>query len=426
MSTSKKDKFIANFMDQAIADPVSAQQSVREEALQALQELEFPTLRDEAWKYTRVAGVLKQAYEQKPAQGNELPQHLALEGPKLVFVNGFFDQSLSNTEGVAGLTIKPLANARIEDYDVFDLFYGKYADHKGEVFTALNTAFNRDGVFIEIHKGAVIDHPISIIHHTSGDGVTYQPRLLVVANEQSQAQIIHEYTGNANEEAFTNTVAEVLVGEHAQLAYHVIEMFGEAHRHIQTTQVYQNSNSRFNTGAWTFGGGLVRNNLNIEVDGAGCETNLNGIYITDGTQHIDNHTVVDHMKHHCQSNENYKGVLTGKSTGVFNGKVFVRPDAQVVNAFQSNQNILLSDDAAINSKPELEIYADDVKCSHGSTTGELDEDALFYLQARGIPLHEARKLMLTAFTQEALELVEDEALLNYLQQVVTVKSATLT
>jgi len=136
--------------------------------------------------------------------------------------------------------------------------------------------------------------------------------------------------------------------------------------------------------------------------------------------------VVDHMKHHCQSNENYKGVLTGKSTGVFNGKVFVRPDAQVVNAFQSNQNILLSDDASINSKPELEIYADDVKCTHGSTTGELDEDALFYLQARGIPLHEARKLMLTAFTQEALELVEHESLLNYLQQAVTVKSATLT
>ena len=411
MSTSKKDQFIANFMSPSIVDLNKEQQAVREEALRALHQLEFPTLRDERWKYTRVASILKGNYETQSADVKSLPHQAVIEGleaDQIVFVNGFYNSALSNIQSSDAVQVKPLANARLEDFDEFQQFYGKYADHSKETFTALNTAFNADGVYISVSKKASLSRPIHIVHLTTGDQVTYQPRNLFIFNEFCEATVLHSILGDQKGEAFTNAVSEILVGENAHVQYQMLQDLGKKHQHVQTTQVYQSANSTFTTGTFTFGGKLIRNDLNIEVGGQNCETNLNGIYHLNEKQHVDNHTVVDHQVPNCNSNENYKGILNDKATGVFNGKVFVRQEAQKTNAFQSNQNILISDEATINSKPELEIYADDVKCSHGSTTGEIDEDALFYLRSRGLNEADANKLMITAFTKEALDIVENE------------------
>ena len=426
-NTSKKDKFIAHFMTPSIADLNSDQQSIREKALHALQRLEFPTLRDERWKYTRVASILNGQYEAKRVELNHLPPQAKVEGfeasTTLVFVNGYFSEKLSDLSKESGVEVKPMANARLEDFDQFQQYYGQYVDGENEIFTALNTAFNMDGVYIHISQKVNFEQPIHIVHITTGEGVTYQPRNLFVVEEQASAEIYHTLVGDQQGEAFTNAVSEVLVGENAQLKYFIFQNLGDQHQHIQTTQVYQNANSTFTTGTFTFGGKLIRNDLNIEVDGENCETHLNGIYHLNGKQHVDNHTVVDHKKPHCNSNENYKGIINENATGVFNGKVFVRQDAQKTNAFQSNQNILITDNASVNSKPELEIYADDVKCSHGSTTGELDDEALFYLMSRGLSKTAATRLMIKAFTAEALDILENEAFIAKIEGLVEDKCA---
>lgn len=426
MSTSKKEKFIANFMSPSIVDLNKEQQAVREEALRALHTLDFPTLRDERWKYTRVASILKGEYSAQPVDLKSVPTEVIvdqLEADQIVFVNGFYNAELSNIIENEQIDVKPMANARLEDFDEFQQFYGKYANHQTETFTALNTAFNADGVYISVNKNAVVERPIHIIHLTSGEDVAYQPRNLFVFNEGSQVTVLHSIIGDQKGEAFTNAVSEVLVGENAHIHYQMLQNLGDKHQHVQTTQVYQNANSTFSTGTFTFGGKLVRNDLNIEVDGQNCESNLNGIYHLNGKQHVDNHTVVDHKVPNCNSNENYKGILADTATGVFNGKVFVRREAQKTNAFQSNQNILISDNATVNSKPELEIYADDVKCSHGSTTGEIDEDALFYLRSRGLNEADANKLMITAFTKEALDIIENEPFKAHIEQLIEQKSS---
>lgn len=421
---SKKDKFIANFMKYPIADINSEQQAIREEAYKALTQLEFPTLRTEAWKYTRIASILNGNYTTDEVKNPTLDeQHTisGLKGNRLVFVNGFYSQELSNIEERNKLVVRTMAQARFEYPEVFAEHYSQYADHQSEIFTTLNTAFNANGVFIMVEKNAIIEKPVHIINITDGDEATYQPRNLFVVERSSVVKVVHSMEERTKGASFTNVVTEIVVGENAELDYYVLQNNGEANSHIQTTDVYQHSNSRFRTGTYTFGGKLVRNNLNIAVDAEGCETHLNGTYILDEKQHVDNHTVVDHMKPNCQSNENYKGIMAGNSTGVFNGKVFVRQDAQQTLAFQSNQNILLSDTATINSKPELEIYADDVKCSHGSTTGQLDEDALFYMMARGIDREKANRLLIQAFVGDVIDDIRIPALKEHILELVAAK-----
>jgi Fe-S cluster assembly protein SufD len=418
---SKKDQFIAHFMQLPKADLSSAHQAIREEALQALTQLEFPTLRDEHWKYTRVAGILKGNYNLQETKIDALPEGIEIEDEAnnlLVFANGFFQPHLSSIPEQEGVSVMTTDQARIEEYDQIDMHYAKHADHQSQIFTALNTAFNHTGAFIRIEKNVELAQPIQIVDISTGEQPTFQPRNLFIAEQGSKAAIIHRFIGNDVATSFINGVSEIVVHENANLNYWMLEQHASNEQHIQTTQVYQERNSNFKTGTFTFGGKLVRNDLNIAVNGEGCETHLNGISLTDGNMHVDHHTVVDHLKPHCESNENYKGILSGKSTGVFNGKVFVRPDAQKINAFQNNQNILLSDDATINSKPELEIYADDVKCSHGSTTGELDEEALFYLQSRGVNPTEAKKMMINAFADEALAVIDSDAIRHHIEQII--------
>ncbi len=426
-NTEKKDKFLAGLMKNPTADTVGNQQQLREEAYKAIHSLNFPTLKDERWKYTRVAGILKKDFEHKPGDvpesltGFEIPDY---KSDVLVFVNGIFNNELSHVEKQNGIHVLTLAQGKVEHYDVIDKWMGTIADHHSHIFTAMNTAFHKSGVLIYAEKKAIAQHPVHIIDITNGEGVTHAPRNLFVAEDDAGLKITHSFHGDAGEN-FINGVNEVYLGRHAEVEYQMIQQNGKKSNHIHSTDVYQSEGSTFTSGAFTVGGKLIRNEINVSVNGENCETRLNGSFMGGDKHHFDNHTIIDHLVPLCNSHENYKGILGGKATGVFNGKVFVRKDAQKINAFQSNQNILLSDDAVINSKPELEIYADDVKCSHGSTTGQLDEEALFYLMSRGMKKTDAINLLVNAFTAETLEYVSAEALSNYISALIEKRSDEL-
>ena len=419
---SKKEAFIANLMQLSVADFNAQHQQHREEALKALQHMEFPTLRDEAWKYTRIASVLNNSYA--PIEPSEevlsaVDTSLMAEY-RMVFVDGFYQASLSNLPLRKGLHVSTIGQAKIENPELIDLYYNQLAQNKSDIFSALNTGFHHTGAVVEFAENTVLNEAVEIYFVTQSENSVAQPRNLFVAQKGAQGSIHVHYTGS-NATAFCNPLNEVFVASNSHLEVEVIQNQGNATSMVHSTQVQQEQDSTFTTGAFTFGGKLVRNNLNILVNGEHCETHLNGAYILNEKQHVDNHTVVDHLKANCQSNENYKGIMDDKSTGVFNGKVFVRQDAQKIEAFQSNQNILLTEHASVNSKPELEIYADDVKCSHGSTTGQLDEDALFYLMARGIPEKTAIKLLVTAFVADALEEIKSEELRAQIEELVQSK-----
>ena len=270
----------------------------------------------------------------------------------------------------------------------------------------------------------MIDLPIQILHITEGEKTCATTRNIIIAEDNSQSNFIEAFHSYNAENTLENSITEVFVGKNTHLHIDKIQVQNDTCYHISTEQVEQDKDSTFTINTVTLNGGLIRNNLNIDVIGENCTTNLNGIYQLKGQQHVDNHTKVDHIVPNCQSNELYKGIIDEKATAVFNGKVFVRRNAQKINAFQSNGNVLLSDDATVNSKPELEIYADDVKCSHGSTTGQLDEEAVFYLRARGLSEKSARKLIVGAFINDVIEKIENEEVVAYVQQKIEERFST--
>lgn len=368
----------------------------RNEAKKALEELDIPTSRNEDWKYTKVAKIFNESYSNSKGAIKDLSEYSSYE--KLsVFVNGIFNSEISNFE------------SRISNLNTLPYF-----SHSKSIFTALNGAYFTNGV--------VIDSPIkntAIVHVASGNSFS-NIRHSIKAKKGTESSI-DLYFISDDEINFSNIVIECEVEENAHLKLNIFQNEGTKSSQVNLVHCYQHKNSKFSIHTISTGGNLTRNDLNIIVDGENCETVLNGIYLTNENQHIDNHTLVDHRKPHCYSNEKYKGIMNGNSTGVFNGKVFVRQDAQKINAYQSNQNILLSDDATINTKPELEIYADDVKCSHGSTTGQLDEEAMFYLQARGIGKDSARKLLVQAFLDEAVNEIDSEIFKEKVLKVINEK-----
>jgi Fe-S cluster assembly protein SufD len=377
--------------------------SIRKEARQALNAMDFPTTRVEDWKYTRTTRITNKTYQQKEATVDIAPYRMDnLSCHELVFVNGYFDKNASTLLKEDGLTIQGIEN--LDEAAYADML----EDTEENVFSLINKAYSTGGLYIHLEKNKKAQHPVHIIHVLTGNGVIANTRHFVEVEQGAELYVITSYNSKNAVDSFNNVVLEGLVGENSSLTIDKLQNEENTVFHISKENFIQDPSSRFLMNTITLGGLLVRNGVNILVEGTNCYSEINGVYLGREKQHLDNHTFIDHLYSHCTSSETYKGVMDDSSTGVFNGKVIVRQDAQKIEAYQSNGNILLSDKSSVNSKPELEIYADDVRCSHGSTTGQLDEDALFYLRARGINKKSAQKLLVAAFIGEVLDKVNND------------------
>ena len=389
---------------------------IRQSAVHRFAELGFPTTQLEDWKYTSVAPIASVPFQPAPA-GPAGAIIDALKGlplcgmdcSRLVFLNGHYQRELSSLTDLpkevrAGSLAEALSNGSL----ALEQHLARYADFRNHAFVALNTAFLNDGVFLEIPKGSIVQKPIVLlfISAASGRPTVSHPRTLVIADRESQATLIEGYIAVDEELYFTNAVTEIVAGEGAILEYAKFQQEGRAAFHVATVQVRQERSSNVSTDSFSLGGALVREELSTLLAGEGAEASLHGLYMTAGRQHVDNHTTMDHAAPHCSSRELYKGVLDGQSTGVFNGRVIVRKDAQKTDSKQGNKNLLLSEDAVINTKPQLEIFADVVKCTHGATIGQVDPEAIFYLRSRGIAHDKARALLTFAFANEVIERVK--------------------
>ena len=382
----------------------------------------FPTTKDEEWAFTNIAPLTRINFAL--ADSTTAPVVLddyryGLNG--LVFVDGHFALAHSHLNGLsAGVRVERLSEAIRSNGDLVSESLGQAATTEDEAFTALNTAFLQDGAVVYLPRGAVVEQPIHLLFVSTGlrANVVSHPRVLVVAEANTQATLVESYVGLGSEPYLTNSVSEFFVGPNAVLDHYRVQRESAAAFHIAATHVREERAAQFRSTAITLGGCLTRHHVHTFLVGEGVDSTLNGLYIEDGAQHVDNHTLIEHAEPHCQSHEFYKGILGGRSTGVFRGKIHVHQAAQKTDAYQTNQNLLLSETAQINTKPQLEIYADDVKCSHGATIGQLDEDALFYLRSRGIGHREAVQVLTRAFAGEVLDRVRVPALKNQLDQLV--------
>jgi Fe-S cluster assembly protein SufD len=396
-------------------------------AFKRFTELGFPTPRDEDWKFTSVSALAKMPFRlgppgEEPSLAPRLLDQLAVpenNGIRLLFANGRYIPELSNQGGLpAGAYLGSLAAGLERHADWIEPRLAKYAQFQKHPFTALNTAFIRDGAFVLLPRGATLEEPIYLVFVSTetAEGCAVQPRSLIVLGESAQARLVEIHIGVHEGVYFSNAVTEIVAGENANLDHYKLQRESRAAFHIANLQVHQERNSRFTSHYIGFGGGLVRNETRVYLAGEGGAATVNGLYVASGNQHMDNHTVLDHAMPHCTSHELYKGILDGKAHGVFNGKIFVHQDAQKTDAKQTNQTLLLSEDAVINTKPQLEIFADDVKCTHGATVGQLDANSIFYLRSRGIGLQEARSLLTFAFANDIIGRIQVEPLRRQLEE----------
>ena len=398
--------------------------SLRADAFSEFEKLGFPTTKNEEWKYVNLKPITDIAFKASCIVNNSVSSLFndalvsKITANFLVFVNGTFVKELSSIiETDKTIIIGSIANERKNHQTIFKKHFGKYAQVQGQALTALNTALLSDGAFVYVPKGKTVQHPVVIFNITDSStiNVLSQPRNLIVAEEQTNITLIETYHAIGANAAFTNAVTEVYAGKAAHVEHYKIQQqVGESYQN-NFTQIYQEADTNINHVTLTLDGTMVRNNLHFNMMGENCNSLLYGLYIVDGKNFVDNHTRVDHAKPHGFSDEKYKGILKDKATAVFNGKIMVHLDAQKTNAYQRNQNILLSDDATVNTKPQLEIFADDVKCTHGATIGELDEEPLFYLRSRGIPENVARKLLLNAFADDIAERIKIPELVMLLE-----------
>jgi len=372
---------------------------IREEARQRFAELGFPTIHDEDWRFTSVAPIAR--------------THFVPSGARF---------SVPARPSGRAIQIGKLSEASVEPY------LARYASFQNNPFVALNTANFEDGLFIHIPKGAVIEEPIEITIQSAANGhpTISHPRILIVAEPNSQATIIERYAGvpapstQHPAPTFTNPVTELIAGDHTVIDHYKLQTESSHAYHVSTLQVQLGRDTNFRSHSLAFGGALVRNDVNAVLS-EGAECTLNGLYPVNGDQHIDNHTSIDHAKPHAASHELYKGILEGHSSAVFNGKILVRKDAQKTDAKQTNKNLVLSEDAVINTKPELQILADDVRCTHGATIGQLDPEGIFYLQSRGIGLADARNLLVYAFARDIVDRIKVASLRGQLEKLLLEK-----
>ena len=403
-------------------------QSIRKAAITRFGELGLPGKRNEDWKYTSLTPLTKIPFKlakELPSVSETLINEYAIaDSHQLVFVNGVYCPELSRVEDVPeGVVIADLATAVSKHSELVEPHLARYAQHDELALTALNTAFIKDGTFIHVPTNGVVEKPIHIIHVnvTTDEPTMCFPRHLIVAERSSQ--VTESYVGKSDQQSLTNSVVELVADANARVDHYKVVRESDSAFHIANLQVKQQRDSNVFSHYFALGGGLIRNESRTLFAGENAECTFNGLYMGHGKQHIDNHTVIDHAVPHCNSYELYKGLLDDKSHGVFNGKIFVRIDAQKTDAKQTNQCILLSDDAVIDTKPQLEIFADDVKCTHGATIGQLDEKALFYLRARGIKLEQARRLLIYAFANDVVERVAVEPVRQQLQDTLLARQS---
>jgi Fe-S cluster assembly protein SufD len=386
---------------------------LRESALDRFETLGLPSTREEEWRHTNVAPIAATTFTRASASGGAVSKAelsaLALAElgcPRIVMVNGRHAPDLSEVAGLpSGIQVESLAAVLRSRPDEIEPHFGNSARFEDRAFTALNTASFEDGAVITVAPGAMIETPIHVLYLTAAAGVAVvsHPRTLVVVGDNAQASLIESYQSLGDGAYLHNAVTEVTLGQNARLDHVHVQSDGPEAFHIGSIQSLQARDSRWTQHNISFGAKLARHDVGSVLGGEGAEATLNGLYLAVGDQHVDNHTVLVHAKPHCPSHEVYKGILSGHAQAVFNGRIVVRPDAQKTDAKQSNKNMLLTDDAMIHTRPQLEIYADDVKCTHGATIGRLQEEELFYLRARGIGLAEARSILIHGFVGEIFD-----------------------
>ena len=383
---------------------------LRQKAMERFSRLGFPTTRMEDWRFTNVAPIANRPYALgalTEVTADEIARFLIpeLPGALLVFVNGRFSASLSDTDALpSGVEVQSLSDALATGLDTVEPYLVRLESEGEQPFSSLNTAFLQDGAVIRVGDGVVLRDPVHVLFVSTapGEAVVTHPRVLLLAGDNSQVSVIESYAGLRDAGYFTNAVTQIDAGagsvvNHCKILRESLQSYHVAGVHARLAR-----SAVVTSNSITLGGALVRNDIGVVLDGEGAECTLNGLYLAGWKQHIDNHTTIDHASPHCASHELYKGILDGDGRAVFNGKIIVRQDAQKTDAKQSNKALLLSERAQVNTKPQLEIFADDVKCTHGATVGQLDEDALFYLRARGLGREEARRILIQAFATDVL------------------------
>jgi Fe-S cluster assembly protein SufD len=415
LATESKDHYIAAYQ-QAQSDQRRQAPgwlwSLRETGIANFAARGFPTLKDEDWKYTNVEPIVAQSFSSANGEAKTIDIGAVVEqamvdpvAPRLVFVNGTYVAAFSrSTAADSGIVISNLSDFIKSDETKAESHLGRYVDARTQAFVALNSAFIDDGAVISIESGCRADRPIYVVFVSTAANqpVISHPRTLILLGSRSEAKIVETYLGLNGAGYFCNAVTEVAGGSDAVIEHYRLQQENNAGFHVGTLAAHLDRGCQLTAHAVSLGGALVRNNVHVTLGGEGAGCVLNGLYLADGKQHIDNFTAIEHVKPRASSFELYKGILGGAAHGVFNGKIVVHKDAQKTDARQTNKNLLLSPNAMVNTKPQLEIYADDVKCSHGSSIGQIDADALFYLRSRGLGAEEARNLLSFAFAADVI------------------------
>lgn len=402
---------------------------LRKAGITSFAEQGIPTLKHEDWRFTNVAPVENLPFHparEAAVNGTESKvlgeaAFVTLPGNRLVFVNGFFSAKLSTIKLLArGVVVENLVSALAKNTALVEKHLGKYAQTANNAFAALNQAYFSDGAFIFVPSGVVVEEPIQIIYISSAkqSGETIQPRNLIIAEANSKLTIIESYISGGKVPYFTNAVTEMVAGENASIEHVKLQDEAAEAFHIATIQGEFGRTSNVNVHSFALGAKLSRNNIRAKLAGEGLECILNGLYVTKDEQIADHHMIVEHAQPHCASHEYFNGILDDKSKGVFHGRILVQPIAQKTDAKQTNKNLLLSDNASADTKPQLEIYADDVKCTHGATIGQLNDESIFYLRSRGIPVDTARRMLIHAFAGEIIERIKCEPAREELDKIV--------
>lgn len=428
MSNEPVDNYVADFETLSSQFKNDGLTETRQAAISLFKENGFPSTRQENWKYTDVRKIAKQHFS-AAARGQATIDKAALDAVRfqeldcleLVFVNGVYSAELSRLNELPDLAVVcDLATAMEQHAELLEQHVSQYADNNVSAFTALNTAFIEHGVLIYLPRNVVVEQPINIMYLSTQQEQEFAAHLrnVVVLEDNAEATIIESYIGMDDANYFTNAVTEVALDQAARLQHYKLQQESINGYHVGNLNVRQGKDSQLVSHSISLGGSLVRNDIHSQLNAEGASISLNGLYMTKGKQHVDNHTRVDHLKPNTFSTENYRGVMNDRSRAVFNGKVIVHQDAQKIEAHQNNANLLLSDDAEIDTKPELEIYADDVKCSHGATVGQLDKDMMFYLRSRAIDEETAKSLLTFAFAEEVIRQINLEPIRNRLEYLV--------